>query len=177
MTRTTRTPALSGAQHDALTGAIGTDTHDIELDGLNKDISLGADTSLEDLRDSLNATISHDMNDPHMKKYLADADFMEEQVMVRVSESTDPTATRIVPTWCNGVPQYFIRGEYVIAKRKFVEVLARAKPFSVSTPEYTDGEGNRATRIKTTTGNLYPFEMQDRNPMGQHWLRRILQEA
>lgn len=172
-----RTPAMSGAQHDALTGTIGTDTHDIELDGLNKSIALDRDVSLEELRDSLNATISHDINDPHLQKFMADSDFMEERVMVRVAQSSDPAATKIVPTWCNGVPQYFIRGEFVIAKRKFVEVLARAKPFSVSTPEYTDANGDRSTRINTNVANLYPFEMQDQNPMGQHWLRRVLQEA
>lgn len=178
MTGPRTSKALSGANHDALNGTIGTDTHDIELDdSLNKSISLGADTSLDDLRDQLNAKVSHDVNDPHLQKFMTDAAFMEEHVLVRVATSTDPTATKIVETWCNGIPQRFIRGEFVKARRKYVEVLARAKPFSVTTPEVIDANGDRTTVMRTTSGLLYPFEMNDPNPMGQHWLRRVLQEA
>jgi hypothetical protein len=172
-----RTPALSGAAADMLVGTHGTDTLTADLGGLDKSITLDHEQSLDDLRDSLNARVSSDVNDPHFKKFTQDSAFMEEQVLVRIHPSTDKAATKIVEVWNNGTPQRFIRGEFVIARRKYVEVLARAKPFSVTTPEIVDGNGDRTTRIDTSTGLLYPFEMQDRNPIGQAWLQSVLQEA
>jgi hypothetical protein len=177
MTARNRTPALSGAAADMLTGTQGTDTLTIDLGGLDKSIELTGEMSLQELRDSLNSNISGDMNDPHFKKFTQDSAFMEEQVLVRVHPSTDKSATKIVEVWNNGTPQRFIRGQFVIARRKYVEVLARAKPFSVTTPEVVDHEGNRTTRIDTQAGLMYPFDMNDPNPMGQVWLQSVLQEA
>lgn len=165
------------AHSDTLTGTLKTDTNDIDVGGMDKSITLEADMTIEQLRDSLNASVSHDVNDPGLRKFAADSAFMEEKVLVRVNPSADPGAMRIVESWCNGVPQRFVRGEWVVAKRMFVEVLARAKPFSVTTPEHVDGNGDRTNRIDTHAGQLYPFEMQDRNPVGQRWLQQILQEA
>lgn len=172
-----RTPALSGAAADMLTGTTGTDTLTVDLGGLDKSIELTGEVSLQELRDSLNSHVSSSMDDPAFKKFTQDSAFMEQQVLVRVHPSTDKTSTKVVEVWNNGVPQRFIRGQFVIAKRKYVEVLARAKPFSVSTPEGFDGNGDRCTTINTQTGLLYPFDMQDPNPMGQVWLQSVLQEA
>lgn len=171
------TRALSGAAADMLTGTHASDTLTADLGGLDKSIDLGDSFSLESLRDSMNTPISSSMEDPHFKSYVDEMEFMEEQVVVRVHQSSDKNAEAIVTVWNDGKPQRFQRGVAQIVKRKYVEVLARAKPFSVSTPEGTDGNGNRNTSIKTQTGLLYPFEMHDKNPLGQAWLQRVLQEA
>jgi hypothetical protein len=168
-----RTPAVSS---DMMTGTVGADTLDADLDMHDRSITLDQDMSLEDLRDSLNSTVSMSPTDPHFQRFAADATFMEEQVLVRVLPSSEQNAEKIVEVWNNGRPQRFIRGEWVIARRKYVEVLARAKPFSVATPEITDGNGDRTTKIDLNHGLRYPFEMRDKNPIGNAWLNNILSQ-
>jgi hypothetical protein len=106
--------------------------------------------------------------------YAAELAFMEEEVEVRVEESTDPNAEPVVSVFNNGIAQYFVRGQTQRVKRKFVEVLARAKQTSVSTVEDRN-TGNVA--IKRNTSIRYPFSMtRDDNPKGYAWLRGILSE-
>lgn len=175
-----RTPAAGTApalSKDALTGTRNTDAMDVDQGSLDKSIGLGLDMTIEELRDSLNATVSQSMDDPQLKAFFADASFMEERVVVRVAPSANKDDPKIVEVWNNGVPQRMIRGEWTIVKRKYVEVMARAKPFGITTPEITDANGDRTTKIETHNGLLLPFEMRDQNPIGQAWLQRILQEA
>jgi hypothetical protein len=173
-----RTPVgHSAVPADALTGTSKGDSTDIDQGHLDKSIGLGLDMSLEELRDSLNATVSQSMDDPHLKQFFADAAFMEEQVLVRIAPSSSKDDPKIVEVWNDGKPQRMIRGEWTIVRRKYVEVLARAKPFGVTTPETIDANGDRTTRIDTHNGSMYPFEMRDRNPIGQAWLARVLQEV
>jgi hypothetical protein len=175
--RSNRTPAAGTVPADALTGTSIGESENVDQGHLDKSIGLGMETSLEDLRDSLNAVVSHSVDDPALKKFMADASFMEEQVLVRVAPSSNLEDSKIVEVWNDGKPQRMIRGEWTIVRRKYVEVLARAKPFGVTTPETIDANGDRTTRIDTHNGTMYPFEMRDRNPIGQTWLARILSEA
>lgn len=175
MTRTSNRTQVAAA--DSLTGTHLIDPLNAPVEHQDKSVALTKDQSLEELRDSLNAAVSLDVNDPHFKKFTADSAFMDEKVLIRVLPSPDPAAEMIVDVYNNGTPQRFIRGTWVVCKRKFVEVLARAKPFSVSTPEYTDGNGDRATKIDKRFGLRYPFEMRDTNPVGETWLNSIVGEA
>lgn len=178
-----RTPAVDPltaqmATSDMLTGASHHDPiNAVDQSKQKRSAPLGGKQSLEELCDQLNAQISHDVNDPALKKFIADTEFMEEKVLVRVLPSSDPYAEKIVNVFCNGTPQRFPRGHWVITKRKFVEVLARAKPFSVSTPQYTDANGDQTTRIDITPGTRYPFEINDRNPIGAAWLTNVMYQA
>lgn len=165
------------AAQDALTGTTLVDPLNADIGAQDKSVALSADQTLAELRDSLNSTVSLDVNDPHFKRFTADSAFMEEQVLVRVHPSSEQNAEAIVDVYNNGTPQRFPRGHWVIARRKFVEVLARAKPFSITTPEYNDGNGDRATRIDKHAGLRYPFEMRDTNPMGTAWLNSVMAEA
>lgn len=176
MNARTRTPATS-LPKDVLTGTKHVDAMDTDQGDLDKSIGLGLEMSLEDLRDSLNATVSQSMDDPHLKNFFANAEFMEERVLVRVAPSSNKDDPKIVEVWNNGTPQRMIRGEWTIVRRKYVEVMARAKPFGITTPETIDGNGDRTTKIETHNGLLLPFEMRDNNPVGQGWLQRVLQEA
>lgn len=173
MNTRTRIPAVTP---DMKTGTTHADSQDNSLSSMDLSIELSTEQTLEELRDSLNAKVSHDVNDPHFKKYTADAAFMEEQMLVRIAESTDPAAEKVVLVSNNGTPQRFVRGHWVITKRKFVEVLARAKPFGVTTPEIFDGNGNRTTKIEVHHGAGYNFEVQDRNPVGRAWLNDVMSQ-
>lgn len=183
MSSRNRTPASTGTDlqkdlpKDILIGTNLADSEEVDQGHLDKSIGLGGEISLEELRDSLNATVSQSMDDPALKQYFANTEFMEERVLVRVAPSSNQDDPKIVEVWNNGTPQRMIRGEWTIVRRKYVEVMARAKPFGVTTPEYTDANGDRATRIDTHNGTMYPFEMRDRNPIGQAWLARVMAEV
>lgn len=101
--------------------------------------------------------------------------FNEEYVEVMVHESTDPNAENPIYTACNGVSQYFYRGQVQRVKRKYVYILASAKEHGISTPEYTAADGSRATGIKKTSSLKYPFSIiSDPNPRGPAWLKSVL---
>lgn len=102
--------------------------------------------------------------------------FNEEFVEVMLHESTDDNAENPVFTACNGVSQYFYRGQPQSVRRKFVAILASCKEHSVSTPEYTAQDGSRAMGIRRTSSLKYPFSIiSDPNPRGAAWLKGLLQ--
>jgi hypothetical protein len=104
--------------------------------------------------------------------------FNEELVDVIVHESTDPNAEPIVQTAVNGVNQFFIRGQVQSVKRKFVEVLARAKTTSIATREARDYDGAQTTRITRATALTYPFSIvNDPNKKGAAWLKSVLAQG
>lgn len=110
--------------------------------------------------------------------YQAQLAFMEEPVEITVHESTDINAENPVQLICNGINQFVVRGVPQTIKRKYVEILARAKQTNINTTEMLDGNGDRAIRIGKHTGLRYPFSVvQDTNPRGAAWLRNVLADA
>lgn len=104
--------------------------------------------------------------------------FMEEKLLVVLNEESDPNAENPVQVACNGINQFFIRGQAQEVKRKYVEILARAKRTTITTPEVTDATGARTHMIKQATSLRYPFQvLQDPNPKGPAWLRAVLSES
>lgn len=104
--------------------------------------------------------------------------FMEEKVDIMVHESADPNAEPVVQVGVNGVNQFFPRGQVVTARRKFVEVLARAKNTGITTKEALDRDGNRTTVIGKHTALKYPFSvMRDDSPRGAAWLKAVLAQG
>ena len=109
-----------------------------------------------------------------LSDHAAQLAFLEEKVDVMVHESADPNAEPIVETWVNGVAQRFIRGQVQTVRRKYVEVLARAKNTNVTTKE-SFRNGERGTDILKHTALKYPFSvMRDDNPKGGQWLKGVL---
>ena len=113
-----------------------------------------------------------------LSKHAQELIFNEEVIEVMVHETTDENAENPIFTACNGTPQYFYRGVPQQVKRKFVAILASCKEHTVSTPEYTQGDGSRATAIRRTSSLKYPFSViHDPNPRGADWLRSLLRAA
>jgi hypothetical protein len=115
---------------------------------------------------------------PDWKKKAEALAFMEEPVEVMVHETADKNAETIVEVFNSGRRQMFIRGQVQTVKRKFVEVLARAKHTVYRQERYKDHEGNDAIRNIPMTALRYPFSIvSDTNPKGRDWLKKILAEA
>ena len=104
--------------------------------------------------------------------------FMEELVTVVVHTTTDKNAEPVVHVANGGRNQFFPRGQEVTCKRKYIEVLARAKADSFRNEEYRDHEGNLGMRYPKSTSLKYPFSiLRDDNPRGPQWLKTVLAEA
>lgn len=102
--------------------------------------------------------------------------FMAEFVEIRVADTGGVNEEQFIDIGSNGVRQFVQRGVWQRVRRRFVEVLARAKRDVIHTPEFTDAAGNNSTRLVKTPVLRYPFEMRDKNPDGQVWLQRVLLE-
>lgn len=118
------------------------------------------------------------MDKPITDSYAANLAFMEEPVEVMLHESTDPNADNPVQVACNGVNQFFWRGQPITVKRKFVEILARSKQTAIQTKEVRDHSGALATAVTKSTALRYPFSIiSDQNRDGSVWLKRTLSEG
>lgn len=114
---------------------------------------------------------------PSLGAYAAELAFNEEIVDVVVHESTEKNSSPLVEVYVNGTPQRFIRGLVQSVKRKYVEVLARAKETGIKT-EVDMSNGNPVNRITRHTALRYPFSIQnDPSPKGRDWLRKVLASA
>jgi len=114
---------------------------------------------------------------PHWESKAEMESFMEEVVQVRIADTGGVNEEQFIDVKNNGRTQMIRRGVWQNVKRKYVEVLARAKRDNITTNKYTDASGNDSTRIIKAPVLKYPFEMRDRNPDGHVWLQRVLAEV
>lgn len=103
--------------------------------------------------------------------------FMEELVVVRLGQSSDPKEGLGVIVHNDGKPQLFIRGRDITCRRKHLEVLARAKPKNYDNVEFIDEDGVRKIKWPEHTGQRFSFQVtRDDNPRGAEWLRDVLMQ-
>lgn len=119
--------------------------------------------------------------------YHAALKFMEEPVTIRISPSSEKNAPTTVQCWVNGKGAEQLQkgkwmqcgwlpiGHTVVTRRKYVEVLARAKSENVSTRvvKHENREDNMADRVASTK---YPLSILQDSPQGHEWFGRILME-
>lgn len=113
------------------------------------------------------------------KQYAEDLAFMEEEleVMLAPSANQDDTTRLVGPVCVNGVGQYFIRGQWVKCKRKFLGALLRAKQESWSFGYQRLADGQTRDTQTAMQNNRYQLAgVRDQNPKGQTWLSAMQQE-
>lgn len=104
--------------------------------------------------------------------------FMNEVLTIHIPESSDENEPPLVDVSVNGRRQFIRRGTEQDVRRKYVEVLARAKrsDYDQVTLDPRDGEG--VNRLRHRRALRYPFTViSDPNPIGHAWLRGVLAEA
>lgn len=143
---------------------------------------IGQDKAPRDLPSTgdarLTPTIIEPVEGPDWETKAETLAFMEETVEVMVAESTDKNDEVIVEVFNGGRAQRFIRGQSQTVKRKFIEVLARAKQTRYRQESYKAHDGSDAIRNIPVTALRYPFQiMHDPNPKGRDWLKRVLSEG
>lgn len=138
------------------------------------DIPVSADVKKVKRGQKLESDVIDVVGDGLDGSYAAELAFMEEKMEVLVHESTDANAEPIVQVACNGINQFFPRGTPVVCKRKYVEVLARAKETSIAT-QTVNTDRDVINRINKHTALRYPFSViRDENPKGATWLKSVL---
>ena len=126
------------------------------------------------------------------KDYLDLLKFNEDPVTILVAPSSEEHAALFIEAWCNGkgievwderrqvwkelfsIPT----GVKVTVKRKYVEILARAKRDKVKTivyePQGPDGDfRNQVERVTLLTNQISVLH-DPAGPRGYHWLQEIL---
>lgn len=151
------------------------------IDTTQEDVAQGSSRKLKargDARESLEPALIEPAERVIDKGWAENMAFANEIVTVNVHESTEKNAEPIVEVFCDGIPQRFVRGQDQDVKRKFVEVLARAR-----TTRYSQRADNGHNFVEGSvfdphTAIRYPFSMvRDDNPRGRDWLKSILQAA
>ena len=103
--------------------------------------------------------------------------FMNEPVTLMIDKTTERNAEQIIQLMCNGISQFIVRGKETVVKRKYLDILARAKVDQIETEEYVNPKNEKAIRINHEPAHKYPFRVvRDDNPRGYGWLKGVMAE-
>ena len=104
--------------------------------------------------------------------------FMNEPVTIVVNPPNDADEPMLVQVGVNGTNQFIPRGEAIAVKRKYVEVLARAKRTDFA-QNLDERQGEQSfNQVRTMHSLRFPFSViRDPNPNGGAWLTGVLAEA
>lgn len=107
---------------------------------------------------------------------VAEESFMNEPVTVEIHTTTDENQPPQVIVNVNGVNMVFFRGIPTVAKRKYVEVLARMKETKYTERLANPMDPSSIEHIPRTV-LVYPFSvLEDKNPKGRAWLAHVMAE-
>lgn len=119
--------------------------------------------------------------------YLAQIEFAEEPVTIRLEPSSDMNAATMHPIWCNGKGcEVLINGKWCemtylpvgrnwTVKRKYVAILAGAKIDKINTIKGSVNDENPENRISRITTSVVTFSVvEDKNPRGAAWLAELI---
>lgn len=118
--------------------------------------------------------------------YADELSFNEEPVTIRLEPTSEKNAATSFPIWVNGKGcevfqngrweeiAYLPVGRIVTIKRKYVEVIVRAKLDAVQTEVSEPDSENPRNVIKRFTSAVHSFSIiEDRNPRGSAWLGEL----
>ena len=106
--------------------------------------------------------------------------FMEEPVTIFLQEAGNAAEEPSVYVAVNGEPAlphqpWLLRGREYTVKRKFVEVLARARTTTYTQPFQHDREPDRVNIFRPHSSMRYPFMIvEDANPRGRAWAKALM---
>lgn len=106
--------------------------------------------------------------------------FFEEIVTINISEGAEKNAERHIFLSVNGqgpgpggIP-WVPRGQDIQLRRKFVSVLAGARPVRYVNYEDVAPDGERQSKQRASSADRYPFQVvEDQNPRGREWLSKL----
>ena len=122
----------------------------------------------------------------HNQDYLDELQFMEDPVMIRLEPSADKNAAGAFPVWCNGKGAeilvngrwiecpYLPVGQILTTKRKYLEIIVRAKVDTIHTVVREVDSERPNNQINRFTSAVHSFSIiEDRNPKGPAWVSEL----
>jgi len=125
------------------------------------------------------------------KDYLDELAFMEQEVVIRLEKSTEKNSATVFPVWVNGKGcelkgqdgkwyevTYIPVDLEVTTKRKYLEVIIRAKIDTVETDVVENPGTDPDNRVKRFTSAVHSFSIiHDPDPRGIAWVRELRRRA
>lgn len=103
--------------------------------------------------------------------------FMNEVLVIVAHHDNQEGALDVINPCVNGINQPIIRGAQQKVKRKYVEVLARARSTKYHQRQMDAGDPSSLLMVPNSK-MYYPFTViSDPNPKGREWLEAITREA
>lgn len=103
--------------------------------------------------------------------------FMQELVTIVVHKTTDKNDEPWVPVGCNGEHVWLPRGTYIEIPRKFLESLMRTTR-SYKSVENADPRADEGYTQQHDDTLRFRFDMvEDGNPKGRAWMRRVMYQG
>lgn len=110
--------------------------------------------------------------------YADDLAFAEEPVTIRLERGNEKNAATSHGVWVNGRPVWIPVGRPCTVARKYVEVLLRAQPHSITTVVEDEDKENPVNRVERSPHNKYPLSIiRDDSPRSQQWIQKLMMEA
>lgn len=107
--------------------------------------------------------------------------FLEEKLLIQISDAEDNTKEPMVFCSVNGVgpgpngETWIPRNQPVSIARKFVAVLLKARGIRYKSVEKTNSNGERYNEYPPHVKQTYPLQvLSDPNPLGAAWLRDMM---
>ena len=115
---------------------------------------------------------------PIIDNTLEELAFMEEVLTIHIEPTSEKYAKQVVDVYVNGVAEWIPVGKPYKVRRKYVEVLARAKQETINTVSGSTDDVNPENRVQRFNASKYPFSvLNDPSPRGAAWLTRLIAEA
>lgn len=150
------------------------------------DVKIEQPRQIEEAADRLNQVVAGDesiLEDTVQAERLA---MGEDPVLIEITPSSEENAPTSYPAWVNGKgAEVFLNGQWlpvtylpvgvaITVKRKYVEVLARAKTDHIKTVHDEANVALPRNTIQRTTSAVANFTvLEDPNPRGPAWLAEI----
>ena len=114
---------------------------------------------------------------PLHKDYYDALAFGEEMVKIRIERSSDKDSAQLLDFYVNGIVHWVPVGIPHVLARKYVEVIARAQPYTISADyEERHGQNPVQTTIRTAT-RLHSMSIIKDTDRGHEWLTRVMMES
>lgn len=118
------------------------------------------------------------MTDKEFQKLMEDENFMNEDIVLVLHDTNDENALPAVSITVNERSVHIVRGQPTKLKRKYVEVLARARTTNYKQKPINPLQLDDSNRLLPKTGLSYPF-MVTQDPSGDKgraWLQNLLMQ-
>lgn len=141
---------------------------------------------VEEAKDRINQVVAGDESILEDKDHAERLKMGEDPVTIMINPSNEENAPTSYPCWVNGKgAEIFLNGAWLpitylpvgvelVTKRKYVEVLARAKTDNIKTVHDSANVERPRNQIQRTTSAVANFTvLEDRNPRGAAWFAEL----